>query len=279
MKFKVLLLTLLTLLLFIQLSAEGRKFHKGESASFLKDGDIITGTIVDMSSRTGKFEYMNNPKIHRSRIWMINFISSEWDFPGERKQLSRNTDTIFLKNGDTLHVQIIDFSSRRYVFEFRNGGSTHVSKVKRIYLCCTRLPDAYKKKVPKPDEYDSFTFLLNGRVIGSPLDYLNHRKTGFQDRLQINTKDIWMINFIDEYWDFPRERRQVNNKSDTVFLKNGRVVYDTVVDFNNERETFRFENIDPIHYSKIKRIYFCCVQLPAAYKSKTGKRLIIKRRH
>lgn len=277
MKFKLFLPSLLALLLFIQHSAEGRKFHKGESASFLKDGKVITGTIVDMSSRTGKFEYMDNLKIHRSRIWMINFISSEWDFPGERDQLSRNTDTIFLKNGDTLHVQIVDFSSRRHVFEFRNGGSIYVSKVKRIYLCCTRLPNAYKKKVPKPDEYASFTFLLNGRVIDSPLDYLNHRKTGFQDRLQINTKDIWMINFIDEYWDFPRERRQLDNQLDTVFLKNGGVDHDTVVDFNCERGTFRFENIGPLHYSKIKRIYFCCVQLPAAYRSKTGKRLIEKR--
>ncbi len=270
MKMKIMLI--LAVIGMIGLS--GINLSAAQSVTFLHDGNVITDTIVDMSSRTGQVEYRRSPKIHKSRIWMINFENSQWNFPAERKRLSRKTDTIFLRNGHVQNVTIVDFSSSRRMFEFRKGSSVHESKVKRIYFCCVELPSAYKskqKKKPKTDDFNAVTFMIDGRVIDSPLKYLNTRKTAFVDGPQVNTKGIWMINLEDEDLDYPNERRQLDRRLDTVFLTNGRRVSDAVIDFNARSGEFRFKRMDPIHYSKIKRIYFCCTPFPNALRNKIRK--------
>ncbi len=277
MKIKLLMIFLSVILLGFHLSAV-------QSVTFLKNGDTITDTIVDMSSQTGQVEFQRHAKIHRSRIWMINFMGSSWDFPDERQLLVSNRDTVFLRNGQRLNVNIVDFSSRRRMFEFRVGGGVHESKVKRIYFCCTKLPAAYKEKeeAQPGGESDFVTFVVDGRIIDSPISYLNSRKTGFEDGLQINTKDIWMINFEDDSLDFPRERLQLSNEVDTIFPARGRVFYDTVTGFDSRTGRFSFQRSKPIHYSQLTRIYFCCTKFPDAFKSRGRyKRLPsrIKRRY
>jgi|GEM_PF-2420802 len=263
----------------------GINLSADQSVTFLHDGSSITDTIVDMSSNTGKVDFRRSPSLHKSRIWMINYENDQWDFPDERGRLSRGTDTIFLRNGQTLNVNVVDFSSRRRMFEFDRGGSVHESKVKRIYFCCVDLPEAYRDKGQQQqgDDFFSVAFMVDGRVIDSPLKYLNTRKSGFQDGLQVNTKDIWMINFEDEELDFPNERRQLDRRLDTIFLTDNRKVYDTVIDFNERRGEFRFANIDPIHYSQVNRIYFCCNLFPDALRNKFRqnqfKRKVRRRRH
>ena len=263
----------------------GLNLSADQSVIFLHNGSSITDTIVDMSSNTGKVDFRRSPSLHKSRIWMINYENDQWDFPDERAQLARGTDTIFLRNGHTLNVTIVDFSSRRRMFEFKRGGSVHESKVKRIYFCCVDLPEAYRGKGQQQQDDDFFTvtFMVDGRVIDSPLKYLNIRKTGFQDGLQVNTRDIWMINFEDENLDYPDERRQLDRRLDTVFLTNNRKIYGTVIDFNERRGEFRFKNLDPIHYTRINRIYFCCNPFPEALRNKFKrnmiKRKVIRRRH
>jgi hypothetical protein len=269
MKIKRLLMVLMIAILGLNLMAI-------RSVTFLKDGNSITDTIIDMSSRTGFVEFQDNPKVHRSQIWMINFENSQWDFAGERDRLSGNTDTIFLRNGHILNVKIVDFSSRRQKFEFLKGGAVHESKVARIYFCCDKLPGAYQKMKPTASspqsERYSTSFIVDGRIVEYPLSYLNSQKTGFTDGLQINTKDLWMINFIDNKWDFPGERQQLDNRLDTIFMKDGEIIYETVIDFSKSRRTFRFNGIDPIHESKIKRIYFCCTKLPTAFIKRTFRK-------
>ena len=275
MKIKALMIFLSVILLGFHLSAV-------QSVTFLKNGDTITDTIIDMSSQTGQVEFRSHGKVHRSRIWMINFMGSSWDFPDERAQLVSDRDTVFLRNGHRLNVNIVDFSSRRHMFEFRVGGGVHESKVKRIYFCCTKLPTAYQgQKEAAPGESESVTFLVDGRIIDSPLSYMNSRKTGFQDGLQINTKDIWMINFENDSLDFPRERLQLNNKVDTIFPVKGRVFYDNVVAFDGRTGRFSFQRTNPIHYSQITRIYFCCTQFPEAFRGKVRYKVPprIKRRY
>lgn len=276
MKIKSLMIFLCVILLGTHLSAV-------QSVTFLKNGDTITDTIVDMSSQTGQVEFSRHAKIHRSRIWMINFMGSSWDFPAERQLLVSNRDTVFLRNGQRLNVNIVDFSSRRRMFEFKVGGRVHEAKVKRIYFCCTKLPAAYKgKEEAATGEFYSVTFLVDGRIIDSPLSYLNSRKTGFQDGLQVNTKDIWMINLEDDSLDFPRERTRLNNRVDTIFLANGRVFLDIVTGFNSRTGMFSFQKSKAIHYSKITRIYFCCTKFPEAFKSRGKYKRVpsrIKRRY
>ncbi len=263
MKLKSLFILLMTVVLTLGLNA-------AQSVTFLKDGNKITDVIIDMSSQTGKIEYQNNYKVNRNQVWMINYVDANWDFPNERNQLSNNTDTIFLRDGTVLHDKIVDFSSRRWVWEFARTRAVPESQIKRIYFCCTRLPGAYEKAAPSPGPADekrySITFLVTGKSIEVPLSYLNTQKTGFTDGLQINTHDIWMINFQDNQWDFPAERRQLNNRQDTIFLKDGNVVYDNIGSFSEQQKTFQLSRYNPIHESQIKRIYFCCTVLPDAYK-------------
>jgi sRNA-binding regulator protein Hfq len=253
----------------------GMHLAAAQSVTYLKDGRTFTGTLLDMSSRTGMVEYFGNTKIHRSNIWMINYADANWNYPDERQQLSDKADTVFLRNGKRMHVRIVDFSSRRKIYEFQGGGSVHESQVKRIYFCCSQLPDAYRKLIGVPDPQNpqpgganryASVFLFNGKSIVTPLSYLNNQKTGFTDGLQINTHDIWMINLTDKNWNFVNERRQLDRQRDTIFLKNGGVVHDNVVDFSEKNLTFRFERSQPIHESQIKRIYFCCEPLPQAYR-------------
>jgi hypothetical protein len=283
MNFKKLLIIVVILGIGFCLSAK-------QSVTFLKDGNKVTDTIIDMSSRTGHVEYSKNLKVHKNRIWMINYENKNWDFANERKKLSTNKDTIFVKNGDILKGEITDFSSRRMVWEFSDGRKIHESKVKRIYFCCEELPKYYaKQSKPSIDEilktFESNTFLRDGKVNDEAILYLNSRKTGFYDGLQINTKDIWMINLENDKWDFPNERREMqklmpriySKKHATIFLTNGRIVHDSLVDFKLERQTFLFQDIDPIHFSKIKRIYFCCNPLPQAYKSNPGGRKVFRK--
>jgi sRNA-binding regulator protein Hfq len=278
---------ILSVMIFIGLNVSAFQLEAIKSVTFLNDGRSLSGTIVDISSRTGMVDYWGNTKIHRNQIWMINYVSKNWNFPKEQRQLSKRADTIFLHNGQVLHARIVDFSSQRRVYEFQNGGKIAESSVKRIYFCCNSLPDAYRQALQKNNRDNrnnqgqgwqdrnrrsgnnnryASSFMVNGNQVESPLNYINSRKTKFMDGLQINTHDLWLINFSNDRWDFPSERRQLDRRMDTIFLKNGEVLFDRVVDFSVRTLTFRFENMDPIHESQIKRIYFCCKTLPEPYR-------------
>lgn len=263
MKLKSLFILLMMVVMTLNLTAT-------QSVTFLKDGNKITDVIIDMSSRTGRIDYHGNYKVNRNQVWMINYVDANWDFPNERSQLSNHTDTVFLHDGTIIHDKIIDFSSRRLVWEFTRTRAVPESQIKRIYFCCTDLPGAYGKAAPAPGPKDeqrySVTFLVTGKSIEVPLSYLNSKKTGFTDGLQINTHDIWMINFEDNQWNFPAERRQLNNQQDTIFLKDGNVLYDNINSFSEKQKTFQLSSNNPLHESQIKRIYFCCTALPNAYK-------------
>ncbi len=248
----------------------GMALFAGQSVTFFTNGRNYTGTIIDMSSNTGVIDYQGNAKSNRNEVWMINYESGDWDYPDERDQLANGTDTVFLRNGQILTGKLTDFSSRRFVWEFQNGGEVHESAVKRIYFCCVKLPQAFKQSQNESNQNsDSYAavFLLDGNYVETPLKYLNNRKTGFTDGLQINTKDIWMINLENDNWDFADERQELDSQTDSIFLKNGEVFYDRLVSFDEQRRVFEFEDSKSIRESKISRIYFCCNKLPDAYRS------------
>lgn len=147
MKTKITLVSILFLLGSLCLLAEKQLYNKGESAIHLKNGKLIVMPIVDISTRTMEVELKNQKTIHISKIWMLNFINRNWNYPTERSRLSKEKDSIFLKNGDVVYDNLVDFSSKRKVYEFKEHRPIHISKIKRIYFCCSALPDAYKKKV------------------------------------------------------------------------------------------------------------------------------------
>jgi len=245
----------------------GGSLWGNEPITFLQDGTSLTEAINDIRGIRLKIEYVSGQRIPKYKIWMINFIDDNWNFPEERNQVSCQKDTIFLRNGNVLMENIVGYNNIRRIFHIETRGFVRAEEISRIYICCTKIPWAYEEKIPEEEveekEYKSTTFLLDRRIINSPIKYLNAEKTGFMDGLQINTKDIWMINFENDQWDFPMERWQLSDRNlDTIVLTSGSMTYDLVKSFNQQEGTFQFENIDPIHYSQIKRIYFKGVKTP-----------------
>jgi hypothetical protein len=73
---------------------------------------------------------------------------------------------------------------------------------------------------------------------------------------KIPLQDIWMINFVDDKWNFPEERKQVTTNDHYIFMKNGAVSSGRIVDFSSARRWFEFENGQKFPIGEIQRIYF-----------------------
>jgi len=69
-------------------------------------------------------------------------------------------------------------------------------------------------------------------------------------------RDIWMINFIDEGWDFPAERDQIATADHYIFLRNEGVSAGRIVDFSSDRRVFQFEGGEEVPIGQVRRIYF-----------------------
>jgi len=69
-------------------------------------------------------------------------------------------------------------------------------------------------------------------------------------------RDIWMINFIDDGWNFPAERDQMEPRDHYVFLRNEAVSAGRVVDFSSDRRVFQFESGEEFPIAQVRRIYF-----------------------
>lgn len=69
-------------------------------------------------------------------------------------------------------------------------------------------------------------------------------------------RDLWMINFIDDGWNFPAERDQIETRDHYVFLRNNAVSAGRIVDFSSERRVFQFESGEEFPVGQVRRIYF-----------------------
>ncbi|MCP4220145.1 MAG: hypothetical protein GY765_36275, partial [bacterium] len=200
MRIKTLLVVLAILLLSFNLVAEKQGFHKtGEVAVFKTDGNMMHDIINFMSSRSGRLGFAHHGKMRTQNVWMLNFMNRSWDFPQERNRLARSVDSVFLKNGKVIHDRIVTYSTKFKVFRFTRNADVHVNDIKRIYYCCTKLPAAYsrgkgKEQGHKPQKNIYYTHLTDGRLVASSIRYLNAQKTVFENNLEINSKDIRLIN-------------------------------------------------------------------------------------
>lgn len=230
----------------------------GQCTAFFKNGNIVSGTINFMSTRHPKIGFINQGKFNLRNIWMLNFMNNNWNFPNERKLLKRNSDTIFLKNGQAFYDKVITYSTKFKVFRFKNTRDIHVTKIKRIYFCCNILPKAYKDKL-KPDnnvEINYTTFLVDGRVKNIDIKYYNNKKTGFVDGLQVNSKDIIMINFENKKKYFKDERKYLKSGFDAVFLKDRKYIIRKISTLDFKTEKIILQDGNEIDLKKVIRIYF-----------------------
>jgi len=228
----------------------------GQCTAFFKDGNVVTDVINFLSTRHPKIGFVDYDKYNLKNVWMLNFMNKKWDFPNERKRIKSQTDTIFLKNGQLFYDKIVTYSTKFKVFRFKKSNDIHVSKIKRIYLCCNKFPKFYRNNSDDTNQLNYTTFLLDGKTKDEKIKYYNNRKTGFVNGLQINSKDIVMINFENRKRNFTNEKKRLNRRYDTVFLNNGEYIQDIILrlDFNNGKIIFQDE--PEINMNKVSRIYF-----------------------
>jgi hypothetical protein len=115
----------------------GQRLRSGETAIYFKSGDVIVDKIVDISSERLVLETENNGEFPLRDLWMINFVTEEWNFPNERNLIETNDHYVFLKSGDVSSGRIVDFSSEQRVFEFETGEKFPIGQVRRIYFSKT----------------------------------------------------------------------------------------------------------------------------------------------
>jgi exosome complex RNA-binding protein Rrp4 len=69
-------------------------------------------------------------------------------------------------------------------------------------------------------------------------------------------RDLWMINYVNENWDFPNEREQMETNEHYFFLKSGDVISGKIVDFSSEQIVWELETGEKIAPGRIRRLYF-----------------------
>jgi hypothetical protein len=130
----------------------GQTLRGGDTAIYMKSGDLLVDRINDISSARFVLETANNGEIPLRDIWMFNFVNEKWDFPEERNQMETNDHYVFLKNGSVSSGRIVDFSSDRRIFQFESGEEFPIGQIRRIYFSKT-LPRSLAdqlKPAPQP---------------------------------------------------------------------------------------------------------------------------------
>lgn len=130
---KSVVIALLGLLIVVG-TASGQRLRAGEQFIILKNGDSMIGNIADISSERLVLELKDGTNLPLRDLWMINFVTEEWNFPQERNLIETNEHYVFLKSGDVASGRIVDFSSEQRVFEFETGEKFAIGQVRRIYF-------------------------------------------------------------------------------------------------------------------------------------------------
>jgi len=117
--------------------AASQRLREGEQTLFLKSGDKIYGKIIDLNSAQLVLELEVGTKIPLRDLWMINFVTEEWNFPQERNLLETNEQYVFQKNGNVSSGRITAFSKDQRIFEFESGEKFPMDQCRRIYFSKT----------------------------------------------------------------------------------------------------------------------------------------------
>jgi len=132
-----------------------------------------------------------------------------------------------------------------------------------------------------PEGY-STAFLKNGeKLIVKVIDVSRTRLVmEFQDisgdTKEIKLAEIWMINFINTKWDFPKERDKIVTAKHYFFLKNKEIISGRINDFSRNQKVFELDTGEKIRIGSIRRIYFYKNPPDEFKKALETKRVIIK---
>jgi hypothetical protein len=118
----------------------------GTAAIFMQGGRMNVGEIGDISRTRLVLQLKDGREFSLERVWMINFINTDWNFPGERERMEKEEDYIFFKNNDITSGRIIDFSSTRRVFQLDTSEEIPIGRVRRVYFS-RHLPPAFESRL------------------------------------------------------------------------------------------------------------------------------------
>jgi hypothetical protein len=105
---------------------------------------------------------------------------------------------------------------------------------------------------------ESAIFLKNGKkIIGEIVDISSTRLVlQLKNGEEISLSKIWMINFNNEKWNYPDERKKIEGADHYLFLKDGGITSGRIVDFSDRQHVFELDNGEKIPIGRISRIYF-----------------------
>ncbi len=257
----------------------------GEVAIWSGGGVRVIDQIIGISSSRPVMKTAHNGEIPLQDTWMINFVDEGWNFPGERNRIRSNDLHVFLKNDNVLTPgRIVSFSSSQRVFEFEGGESIPIGDIRRIYFART-LPGDLAAQVGKSDPAPgpaAIQTLRAGeiaiwsgggiRIIDQIIGISSSRpviKTAFNGEIPL--RDTWMINFVNDGWNFPEERNRIQSNDLHVFLKNNNVLTPgRIVSFSSTQRIFEFESGESLPFGDIRRMYFART-LPGDLAAQLGK--------
>ena len=101
-------------------------------------------------------------------------------------------------------------------------------------------------------------FLKNGDTLIGEIVEISAEKSALQlkDGTSILLRDLWMVNFADEQWNFPSERDLIETNEHYIFLKSGDVTSGRVTAFAADKREFELESGDKFPLAAVRRIYF-----------------------
>jgi hypothetical protein len=122
----------------------------GEAALFLRGGQMVIGQIEDLSRSPLVLTLKDGQEFALDRIWMINFVNTDWNFPEEREKMDKVRHYLIFRNGRMTSGQILDYS-HAIGFQFDTEESVPLAQIRRIYLT-SALPPAYQKQLAEEAE-------------------------------------------------------------------------------------------------------------------------------
>ncbi len=266
-------------------ASAAQTLRAGEIAIYSGGGVRIIDQIIGISSSRPVIKTADNGEIPLRDTWMINCVDDGWNFPNERDRIQSNDLHVFLKNNTVVTPgRLISFSSTQRVFEFENGESIPIGDIRRIYFA-KALPGSLAAQLGKtePVPGPSIAQTLRAgeiaiwsgggvRIIDQIIGISSSRpviKTTYNGEIPL--RDTWMINFVDDGWNFPNERDRIQSNDLHVFLKNNTVLTPgRIVSFSSTQRIFEFENGESIPFGDVRRIYFAKT-LPGDLAAQLGK--------
>jgi len=135
-------------------AGSSQELESGQVVIFLNNGSRVIGEFSDISAPRSVLELKNDREIRLSAIWMINFVDKKWYFPEELEKIVKPEHYLFLKNGEVISGNIVDYNDRIKMFELGDASTVEIDKIRRIYFLKT-IPAKLAKTLKQRQEKQS----------------------------------------------------------------------------------------------------------------------------